>query len=107
MGGPATSEFWPEGRGVTLAAVTRCVLGQQEVGSEWTVDKVRVPWDGERMEGCQRTAHGGAPDCEGLACWVVTLYRCVLIHIKNWTSLNFIKINQTFLLLLTHNACGK
>lgn len=33
------------------------------------------------------------PDFTGLACWVVTLHRCVLTHLKTWTSQNLIKIN--------------
>lgn len=50
-GGPRYFRSLARGAGVTLAAVMQRVPGQQEVRSEWTVDRVEVPWDGERTEG--------------------------------------------------------
>lgn len=51
-------------------------------------------WDGEWIgKGVRGHFTTELPDFKGLACWVVTLHRCVLTHLKNWTSLNLIKID--------------
>lgn len=53
-----------------------------------------MQWNGELMKkGVREQLTTELPDFKGLACWVVTLHRCVLTHLKNWTSLNLIKIN--------------
>lgn len=84
-------------------SVCQAAGGQERVDGGQGRSAMGWPTDRRVSGGSPR----GAPDGEGLAGWVVTLYRCVLTLIETWTSLNSVEISQALLLLFAHDACGK
>lgn len=89
--GFVTSAAWLEVRGICSRCGhaagaepregRRSLRVSSAVGAEWAKRGVREQWA------------IGPLDLRGLSCWVVTLHRCILTHLRNSTSQNLIKIN--------------
>lgn len=88
----AEGELWnPVHQDIRVEKDTTKILNWTEGRPWWILTDGSGCW--WMMEGVSKWLTTVPFNPRGPACWVVTLHRCALTHLKNWTSVNLIKIN--------------